>query len=168
MRLLRISSHLPFALSLLLAISSVAIAVLLSAYLQLAACPLCIVQRVLYLVVAVASTLGLFFQEQALIRKLAPLLAAISSATGAVVAGYQIYLQHNPFAASCGTGDSWWEVGVERAGDLWPLLFKADGLCSDGGWRFIGVTLAGWSLLAFTGLFLLAVFSLFSKRSRHP
>lgn len=167
MRLLRIPSQLPFALSLLLAVSSVVIAVLLSAYLQLAACPLCIVQRVLYLIVAIASTLGLYLQQRALIRKLASLLATISSATGTVVAGYQIYLQHNPFAASCGTGDSWWELGVERAGELWPLVFKADGLCSDGDWTFLSVTLAEWSLLAFIVLFLLAAFSLFSLRSRH-
>jgi hypothetical protein len=77
-----------------------------------------------------------------------------------------VYLQRNPFAATCGAGYSWWERIVERAGEFWPLLFRADGLCSDDSWKLVGMSLAEWSFVAFAGCFFLAICSALLKGKR--
>jgi disulfide bond formation protein DsbB len=162
----KVSPRLPLLFNVLLPVTLVAIAVALSVYLQLAACPLCIVQRMMYLGIAFASLAGLFFPRQVAARNIAALLAAALSIAGASAAGYQVYLQRNPFAATCGAGSSWWEHIVERAGEFWPLLFRADGLCSDDSWKLFGLSLAEWSVVAFAGCFFLAICSALLKDKR--
>jgi disulfide bond formation protein DsbB len=132
---------------------------------HVAACPLCIVQRMLFLAIAVASLFGLACTRPA-IHIGAALLAAAFAASGAAIAGYQIYLQRNPFAATCGDGTAWWERLVEQAGQLLPWLFKADGLCADTASPLLGLSIVEWSLLAFSGLFLGGLLTLFSRASR--
>lgn len=115
----------------------------------------------LYLVIAVAAAFGLFSA-----RRVAAYLAAaamtITASAGAAIAGYQIYLQRHPFAATCGSGTAWWERFVDEAGQALPLLFKADGLCSDNAWSLLGLSIVEWSLLAFCGFALLAILAALS------
>ena len=166
MTLPKFSPQVPLFLNLLLPVGLVAIAVALSVYQQLAACPLCIVQRMMYLGVAFASVGGLVLGRQVVARTIAAWLAASCSIAGAIAAGYQVYLQRNPFAATCGAGSSWWERVVEWAGEFWPLLFRADGLCSDDSWKLMGLSLAEWSVVAFAGCFFLAICSVLLKGKR--
>ena len=166
MTLPKVSPQVPLFINLLLPMLLVAIAVSLSVYQQLAACPLCIVQRMMYLGVAFASLAGLFAGRQVVARTIAAVLAVSFSIAGAIAASYQFYLQRNPFAATCGAGSSWWERVVERAGEFWPLLFRADGLCSDDSWKLMGLSLAEWSVVAFVGCLFLAICSALLKGKR--
>lgn len=156
-----------FALGVIAPISLVAAGSVLTVFYQITACPLCIVQRILYLAIALVSGLGLAFasRHQA-VRLIASLMSAVLAATGAAIAGYQIYLQRNPFAATCGDGMAWWEQLVEQAGQWVPMLFKAEGICSDIGWTLFGFSIPELSLLAFCGLFVLGLLTLFSPGIR--
>ena len=153
-----------FALGFFVPVALVVSAIVLTVGYHVAACPLCIVQRMLYLSIAVVSLLGLVSQR--VTRVVAALIAVAASAAGAVIAGYQIYLQRNPFSATCGDGSSWWEQMVEQAGNALPLFFKADGLCSDATWSLIGVSIVESSLLAFCGLLVGGLLALFSSLRR--
>lgn len=137
--------------------------VVLTVFYNVAACPLCILQRMLYLAIALVSTCGLVFVPYHAVRIVVALSAAILAASGAAIAGYQIYLQHHPFAATCGDGAAWWERMVEQAGQSLPILFKAEGLCSDDTWSLFGLSIPELSLLAFCGLFVLGMLALFSR-----
>jgi disulfide bond formation protein DsbB len=53
---------------------------------------------------------------------------------------------------------------VERAGEAVPILFKASGLCSDPAWKFLGFSIAEWSLGWFTLFLLVALYALMRKR----
>lgn len=152
-----------FALGVVVPVVLVAVGVVLTVFFQVAACPLCIAQRMLYLAVALASALGLAFAS---CRMLAAPLVILSAAAGGAVAGYQIYLQRNPFVATCGDGTALWERMVEQAGQWLPLIFKADGLCSDNSWSLLGLSIVEWSLLAFSGLVVLGALSLFFRPQR--
>ena len=141
----------------------VAFAVALTAFHHIAACPLCVIQRLLYLAIAGASLCGLlvssYFQ-----RRFSAVLITLCSAVGATVASYQVYLQRNPFTATCGDGSAWWERMVDLFGNLIPLLFKAEGLCSDDSWSLLGLSMPEWSFLAFGGLLILGMTALFTPK----
>jgi disulfide bond formation protein DsbB len=153
----------PFAAAALLSLGLVGGGVILAQLLNLAACPLCILQRMLYLLVALAGGLGLL-AARPLARRLAALAMAAAAATGAFVAGYQIWIQTFARETDCVANAPWWEQLVDWASERMPLLFGVSGLCSEPGWRLLGLTIAQWSLMAFTGLFALAVFAVLRRR----
>jgi disulfide bond formation protein DsbB len=130
---------------------------------NLAACPLCILQRMLYLLLALEAALFLPFARGAGIRLVALLMTA-TTATGAWIAGYQTWLQRFTKGVSCTADQPWWEQFVNWAGTQSPVLFEATGLCSEAGWKFIGLSIAEWSLLVFTSMTLATLHVLFRHR----
>ncbi len=128
--------------------------VVLAKTLNLAACPLCILQRMLYLLLGIEALLLLLAASR---HRLVALLMAVTAATGAGIAGYQTWLQRFTQGISCGGGQPWWEQFVVWAGKQVPLLFEASGLCSEAGWVFLGLSIAEWSLLFFSAMTLLAL-----------
>lgn len=81
---------------------------------------------------------------------------AVAAAAGAGVAGYQVWIQRFAPMTSCAGREPWWEAVVRWAGEQVPLLFQASGLCSDPAWKFLDLSIADWSFLAFSGLFALS------------
>ena len=126
--------------------------VAMGALLRLAACPLCIIQRMLYLSLGLAALVGLAVARHPLGRRLAALAMALVAATGAFVAGYQTWIQRFARDVQCAGEAAWWELLVDRAGESLPLLFQASGLCSDPAWKFLGLSIAEWSLAIFAAL----------------
>ncbi|MFY9328320.1 MAG: disulfide bond formation protein B [Georgfuchsia sp.] len=153
-----------FALTLIGPVALVGVGAVLTLRYNIAACPLCILQRMLYLAIALVSAFGLVFVSRQSIRIVAALSTAALAACGTAITGYQIYLQRHPFAATCGDGMAWWERLVEQAGQVLPTLFKAEGLCSDDSWSLFGLSIPEYSLLAFCGLFILGIVALFSRQ----
>lgn len=131
--------------------------VILAQTLQLAACPLCILQRMLYLSLAFIAGLSLWLARRAFTRRLMALPLVITSATGMFIAGYQVWLQRFAPMTTCGGSETWWESLVRIAGEQVPLLFHASGNCSDQAWIFLGLAIADWSLLAFMSLLSLSL-----------
>lgn len=119
--------------------------------LRLAPCPLCIFQRVLYLLIGALALLGFLWP------KLRQGWAALSGATavlGAGVAGYQSWMQAFPeLATECGYAEpNLIERLVDWLGMEWPSLFMATGFCTSKDWVFLGLSMANWSLLVFAGI----------------
>lgn len=143
---------LAFAISLSLALGGV----LMGEFLHLAACPLCIVQRMLYFLLSAVAGAAIPFATGPIGRRLAALAIGLVAGVGAGVAGYQVWIQRISPATSCSGRLAWWEEIVESAGELVPFLFRSSGICSDPAWKFLNLSIAEWSLLAFIGLLLLA------------
>lgn len=156
----------PFAVALALSLSLVGGGVLLAELLRLAACPLCVIQRMLYLSIAVTAGIGLLVTARPLGRTLAALAMTGIAAAGAGVAGYQVWIQRFAPTTTCGSDMPWWEQLVEWAAQLSPLLFRPNGLCSDPAWKLLGLSIAEWSLLCFTFLLLLGLHVLYHGRGR--
>ena len=153
----------PFGISLVIGVGLVASGITLAQLLHLAACPLCIWQRMLYLMLSVAALLGLAAGGQRGWRRFAALLMAASAGAGTFVAGYQTYIQRFAQDTQCSGTEAWWESFVDWAGDRMPLLFHASGLCSDPAWKMLGLSIAEWSLVAFTFLTVLALYALLRR-----
>lgn len=131
--------------------------VILARTMNLAACPLCILQRMLYLLLAVESALAFAFVRSDLNQRLAAVVMAITAATGATIAGYQTWIQRFARDVSCTADQPWWEQFVNWAGAQFPMLFEATGLCSEAGWKFLSLSIAEWSLLIFSAMTVVAL-----------
>ncbi len=135
--------------------------VVLGHTLRLDACPLCILQRMLCLALGLSATLGLLGFRYRTVRILAAFLMLASTTCGTFVAGYQTYIQRFANDVQCSGEAAWWELLVDWAGEHAPLFFQANGLCSESAWKFLGLSIAELSLIAFTALTLIAIYALF-------
>ena len=122
-------------------------------------CPLCILQRVGYLGIAISCFLAAGIP---LLRKLFHGLALLSSIYGLSVAARQVWLLSHP-KTSCGIDPlEIWINHFQLAQGL-PWLFKADGLCSAQLPAILGLQVPQWSLLWFAVFCLVLLKTLFRK-----
>ena len=156
-----------FAATGLAAVGLVGGGLILAHTLNLAACPLCILQRMLYLLLALEAIAAWWLtgpaRARTLPRRLAALVMAATALTGVGIASYQTWLQRFAKGASCTADQPWWEHLVNWAGSQWPLMFEASGLCSEAGWKFLGLSIAEWSLVAFTSMTIAMLAALLRK-----
>jgi disulfide bond formation protein DsbB len=119
--------------------------------LRLAPCPLCIFQRLLYMVIGLVALAGVLLPGGRLLWS--ALIAALASG-GVAVAGYQTWMQAFPLLATeCGYSDpNLIERLVDWLGMQWPSLFLATGFCTSRDWEFLALSMANWSLLVFAGI----------------
>lgn len=130
---------------------------MLARTMNLAACPLCILQRMLYLLLALEGLAAAALALQPATARGAALLMSLTSLVGIGIAAYQTWLQRFAKGVSCTADQPWWERFVDWAGTQAPLLFEATGLCSEAGWKFLGLSIAEWSLTAFTAFMLISL-----------
>jgi disulfide bond formation protein DsbB len=157
------SRSFPFAAALVAGFAMVGGGVLLQQTLHIAACPLCISQRMLAMLLFSLAAIGVLLRNNRSGRIATLLLMLTTTAGGAFVAGYQTYLQRVASDVQCSGQAAWWELLVDWAGEQIPMLFYASGLCSDPAFKFIGLSIAEWSLVIFSGLTLLILRSLLRR-----
>ncbi len=121
-------------------------------------CPLCIVQRLLFLLVAAAAIGATWREPDSVGERCWASALAFSASLGAATAMRQLWLQHLPpeQVPPCAPGlDYMLEVLPLR--DILPLLLAGDGSCADVQWSWLGLSIPGWSLLAFASFALCGI-----------
>jgi Disulfide bond formation protein DsbB len=122
-------------------------------------CPLCLLQRVVYIVLMVVFLLGALHGPRRTGAVVYSTLLVLVSLIGAGIAGRHVWLQHLPKdkVPECGPG-----LGYIL--DRFPLvnalekIFRGSGECAEAGWRLMGLSIAEWSLVWFVLLGAYAVF----------
>jgi disulfide bond formation protein DsbB len=116
-------------------------------------CPMCIMQRLVWIAIVVVSLVGVMWHGQR--RVLAShTLHAVLTLGGAYVAARQSWLQwYPPQAASCGR-DFYGIVETFPLRQALPMLLKGSGDCSAVDWTFLGGSIANWSFLMFVLVFI--------------
>lgn len=110
-------------------------------------CPMCIVQRYLFILVALAAGIGAALPAAAT-RWVGGLMALLSFA-GAGVAARQSWLQwFPPEIATCGR-DLFGMIESFPLKRVIPMVFRGSGDCSAVDWTFLGLSIANWSFLNF-------------------
>jgi len=137
--------------------------VILQQTLHIAACPLCISQRMLAMLLLALAAIGLLLGNGRIGRTATLALMLATTAFGSFVAGYQTWLQRFAHDTTCSGQAAWWELLIDWAGEQVPILFYASGLCSDPAWKFLALSIAEWSLVIFSGLTLLILRSLLRR-----
>lgn len=129
----------------------VALGLELQNLLRLAPCPLCIFQRLLYIVIGGVGLLGFALP---LLRLLWSGVIAGLAILGMAVASYQTWMQAYPtLATECGySNPNMIERLVDWLGMQLPALFLATGFCTSREWEMFGLSMANWSVLIFAGI----------------
>jgi len=128
-------------------------------------CPMCIVQRYALVLVALVAGVSAAVRARAA-RTVGIVLMGSLALLGAFVAARQSWLQwYPPEILSCGR-DLYGMIESFPLKRVIPLLFKGSGDCSAVDWRFLGLTIANWSFLCFSGIAGLAVLLLVVRRPR--
>ena len=122
-------------------------------------CPLCILQRVGYIGIAVACVMAASFNP---LRKLFHALAILAAGYGAAVAGHHVWLLSHP-GASCGIDPLELWINQFQVVQGLPWLFKADGLCSAQLPAILGLQVPVWSLFWFSVLLIVLVTTFFKR-----
>ncbi|GAA5027943.1 disulfide bond formation protein B [Massilia kyonggiensis] len=146
--------------NLLLAIAAVSIALIGAAlYLQhvqgLLPCPLCVIQRYLYLGIAIFSLIGAFANK----IKAGAGLALLCALGGLGFVGKHLYVLAHP-GFSCGIDPMQSTLNKIPTATLLPGLFQADGLCEAAQETVFGLNVPQWSAVWFTILTLALVWVL--------
>ena len=135
----------------------------LTPWLDLHPCHLCIFQRLLFMLLAAAALTAAAGHCERAAGGLVGLLAA----AGIVTAGYQSWLQlQEAGSVSCVGGDpDLVERVVEALGQVSPTLFLATGFCADEELVILGLSLANWAFLAFLACLAAAAWALAAPRT---
>ncbi|UOG92637.1 MAG: disulfide bond formation protein B [Candidatus Thiothrix sulfatifontis] len=147
----------------LIAMSLAASSFVLTAWLDLHPCYLCVFQRLLFMLLAVFGLLAATGFGEKVWGGLVILLAGVGTAT----AGYQTWLQlQPPGSASCaGSNPNLIEQLVYFLSDNIPSLFEVSGLCEDQELVILGLSLANWALVSFLAAVVAAVWALRLKKT---
>jgi disulfide bond formation protein DsbB len=146
----------------------VAASLLLTAWLDLHPCHLCIFQRLLFMILALLGLIAAGLSPRPFARW-AGLASLPFAAAGIAVASYQSWLQAQPPGSiSCMAGEpSLIERLVEWLGQHQPGLFLATGFCEEAEWGIFGLSLANLALFAFVACLTAAIWALFRARQVH-
>ena len=130
----------------LLCIAAVGAALATQYGLGMEPCPWCVLQRVIFLAIALACVIGLVWRARAG-RIVAALLALLLAASGMAAALWQHFVA--AASASCKLTLADQIVSGIGLDSLWPDVFSARATCADAAVRLIGVPYEFWSLALF-------------------
>ena len=126
-------------------------------------CPLCLVQRGFYYAIGIVFLVAAVHGSGTLAYSISGFVLA---ACGAGVAARQVWLQHLPAAQvpACGP-DLFFMLENFPLGRTIEKLFTGSGQCAEVKWRFLGLSIAEWSLAWFLVLALYALWMALRRRS---
>ncbi len=134
-----------FAAVALVAGGLIALALALQFTQDIEPCPLCILQRYAFVLVAACAGVAALAPRRA--GTVAAVLGIAFALTGAGIATWHVWLQfHPPTVSQCGPGLAYL-VGNLPLGRALPRIFQGYADCSEIDWTFLGLTIPGWALL---------------------
>lgn len=115
-------------------------------------CPLCILQRIAFIALAVTFLVAALHNPRRKGAVFYYVAQFIFAAAGAIVAGRQVWLQTFPSpTASCGA-DLSYMMETLPSDKLLGAIFRGTGDCSEVVWRFLGLSIPAWALLFFVAI----------------
>lgn len=128
-------------------------------------CPLCMVQRVIFIVIGVLFIIAALHNAKEIGAKVYAVLIALTAVGGISVASRHIWLQHLPKdqVPACGPGLDYMLQHFPMA-EVWQELMHGSGECAAKGWTFLGLGIPELSLIGFVLLGVFAVLIGWKKR----
>ena len=151
MKLPNLSARQWYALVAVCSSALIAYGLVLQFFEGLEPCPLCILQRYAFVLVALFAGIAaaLSSPRVAHISRLPAALALLSALTGAGIATWHIKLQlFPPEISSCGPGLAYMLMELPLARAL-PRIFQGGGDCTAVDWSFLGLSIPAWALVWF-------------------
>lgn len=129
-------------------------------------CPLCMIQRVIFIAIGVLFFIAAVHNAGRIGRWVYSTLIALTALGGVGVASRHIWLQHLPKdqVPACGPGLDFMLKHFPMA-EVWQELMHGSGECATKGWTFLGLGLPELALTWYAVLGLLAIFIAVKKPS---
>ena len=137
------SYRLWYAALLLMCVAPLAAAEYLQRWLDIAPCPLCVMQRYGFWVMGLFALFGLLLGR---LPRWADFLAALSGLAGAAVAAYHVSILMRP-SAQCGVDPVENFVNRLPMAQWWPEMFAASGFCNAKLPLIFGLSFPVWWLI---------------------
>jgi disulfide bond formation protein DsbB len=127
-------------------------------------CPLCLIQRGFFYGVIVVFVIAALHAPRKIGHAVYCAAAAVLAIGGLGVAVRHVWLQHLPAdqVPACGP-DLFFMVENFPLRRVLEKLFLGSGQCAEVNWRFLGLSIAEWSLTCFAGLTLYSLWLAFRK-----
>ncbi len=125
-------------------------------------CPLCMTQRLFYLLTGITALIAALHNHCA---RAYGALIALFAAAGAGVAARQVWLQHLPpnQVPACGPSLEYLLQTLPFS-DALLHMFRGDGNCAVIDWTLLGLSMAAWSLICFLGFLAIGLWQLLRRR----
>jgi disulfide bond formation protein DsbB len=128
-------------------------------------CPLCMVQRVIYILIGVVFFIAALHNAKQFGAKVYSILIVLISLSGVGVASRHIWIQHLPKdqVPACGPGLDFMLQNFPMS-EVWQELMHGSGECAAKGWTFLTLGIPEWSLVWYVLLGVFAVLVGWKKR----
>jgi len=135
------------------------VALFMEHYMALEPCPLCILQRVMVIIVALIALVAAIHHPDNLGIRLYGVSVVIAAVIGGAISSRQLWLQSLPEDEVPACGPS-----LDYLMDVFPptevlnMVLAGDGTCAEVVWSFLGLSIPGWTLVGFIGLAAFGIF----------
>ncbi|MGO4381095.1 disulfide bond formation protein B [Pseudoduganella sp. RAF53_2] len=137
----------------------IGVAMYLQHVLYLLPCPLCVIQRYLFITIGIACLIGAFGKP-----KVGAGLGLLAALGGLVAVGKHLWVLAHP-GLSCGIDPMETFLNKIPTATALPWLFYADGLCENATDGFLGLSIPQWSAIWFVILAGTMLWLLLRKRA---
>ena len=116
-------------------------------------CPLCILQRVIFLWIGVVALLAVLHNPRRTGQRVYAWLVGLGAVAGASIAGRHTWLQNLPpgEVPECGPGLNYMLDNFPLSEVLSTVLYGS-GSCAEVEWEFLGLSMPMWTLVWYVGL----------------
>ncbi|MEM1082078.1 MAG: disulfide bond formation protein B [Pseudomonadota bacterium] len=155
------SPRAPFALIFFICAALLAFAYYAQYVMYLDPCPMCILQRFAFMIMAAGALLGMIHGSRGPSRWLYVLVVWLGGIWGLITAGRHVWIQNLPpdQVPDCGAGFAY-NVELFGWGEAIRSAFAGSGDCALVSWRFLGLTMPGWTLVWYVILMLISLLAL--------
>ncbi len=162
-----IEGRTPFVLVLLACVGLLGYAYYAQFVLDLAPCPMCMLQRFGFMIMGLAALGGVIGNPRRWGRWLVALPFFGGAGWGVVTAGQHVHLQNQPPDPMGGCGADWATMREfdYPVADILREAFTASGDCAEIDWTFLGLSMPAWTLVWYL---LLSGFMLWALIARKP
>ncbi|MES2072079.1 MAG: disulfide bond formation protein B [Pseudomonadota bacterium] len=127
-------------------------------------CPLCVLQRIAYLLIAVTALAAVTHKPRRRRPAVYESLLLVWSAAGIALASWQVWLSYHPAVAACRLSVEEKLLNALPLARWWPAMFEARGDCVAVEWSLFQLSMADLSLIAFVLIAALSILG--AKRKR--
>lgn len=131
-------------------------------------CPLCIAQRISFILIGLICLIAFMQNPQTLGHKVYGVLIGIAALFGLSLSIRHSWLQHNPPEfVECGGGLEYW-LETLPTNKIIEKILQGTGECTDIVWKFLGLSIPEWTAIMYFGFVVFAIRQIFFvSRTRH-
>jgi disulfide bond formation protein DsbB len=113
-------------------------------------CPLCMIQRVIFIAIGVTFFIAALHNPKRMAARFYSGIVVLLALGGVAVAGRHIWIQHLPKdqVPACGPGLDFMLQNFPM-GEVWQELMHGSGECAEKGWTFLTLGIPEWSLFCY-------------------